>query len=926
VPTIITILSAHLGSENSMRPPRFRALVAVLLAILVSATALTQTPAPAPPPQFDVQLRYHVEAARNDRVRQYKELLKSLKQIGFVLDTTKVEESDPEDVRATRLFGTISSDKAGQLVELRNIRTVLLTPSDAKLPADKATLARVQLSLAPMPTREAQRQLSEQMRQVLGSLGFKEGVSYDHRGYTRMVGSIPAGQLETLLNSVRLVPSGWSLIQSSFLADLRKHPGGGDLLETILYDWSKNPAGKKEIDVAVQDWRGEPAAKKYIASLPLNPNDRIDASVIQEQLMVQMAHHADAREVLQSLLARVLRNEKAPELIALLLRRVNVHAANSELPVLYRTVAPLRAIEVQGIPAPEARPPAPEAPEGQERIDPELRELLKDAAKKTQPMRLEVLLAQTPDAEDRTWRSALTTGTDMQIEGRLGSLVTVLGPLGDATKLAARPEVVGVRLPRLGRSRYQTLNPDDKPPSAMQITGLVQLHDKGHRGKGARVAVIDSDFRGWEKSVLDGKLPAKTRLLDITRERNRTFEPDPYPNDAAVVGFGTRNAINTARAAPEAELILIRIDAAAPYMLQNVASAINCDSYHSMGLDQRHRDLEVDRQQLANRFDALMRDRRQVLDNYSEDFGKDVESKKARDTYQANLKQYEDDDRAFDKRVAIMLKYRQDLDDLKKVRIVSSGLIWNDGHPVDGASALSRYFDDQPFKAGLWFQATGDTRGQAWSGLFRDTDGNGVMEFAPADARLPKGAWTNELNFLGWQTGKEGESLDLPANAKLRFSLQWREAHDPLFADAGKDVYRDPLANLRLVLVYQPDPEGKKQPADDVQVIAESSGLPLRLEVAANAATYEQTLTYTVTKPGRYALRIEGRIPANTRPAEYPTLPAAVKSFELRPRLFLETLDGPGRAVLRTYRTEAGTIGMPGDAQNVITIGADGAR
>jgi hypothetical protein len=260
------------------------------------------------------------------------------------------------------------------------------------------------------------------------------------------------------------------------------------------------------------------------------------------------------------------------------------------------------------------------------------------------------------------------------------------------------------------------------------------------------------------------------------------------------------------------------------------------------------------------------------------------------------------------------------------VRIVSSGLIWNEGHPADGGSALSRFFDDRPFKAALWFQAAGDTRGQAWSGLFRDADGNGVMEFTEPDVPLPKGAWTNELNFLAWQHAKQGESLDLPAKVKLRFSLQWREAHDPGFADAGKDVYRDPLANLKLVLVYQPDPDGKQQPADDVQVVAESSGIPLRLEAAANAATYEQTLTFAVTKPGRYALRIEGRIPSSIRPAQYPTLPAMAKTFELHPRLFVETLDGPGRAVLHTYTTEAGSIGVPGDAHNVITIGAADAR
>jgi hypothetical protein len=128
------------------------------------------------------------------------------------------------------------------------------------------------------------------------------------------------------------------------------------------------------------------------------------------------------------------------------------------------------------------------------------------------------------------------------------------------------------------------------------------------------------------------------------------------------------------------------------------------------------------------------------------------------------------------------------------------------------------------------------------------------------------------------------------------------------------------------VLAYQPDPEGKQQPADEMQLVAESSGVPLRLEATANGATYEQTLTFTLPKAGRYAARIEGSAPPSTRPAQFPTLPAMTKTFELRPRLFVETLDGAGRAVFHSYSTEAGGIGTPGDAHSVITIGAADAK
>ena len=46
-------------------------------------------------------------------------------------------------------------------------------------------------------------------------------------------------------------------------------------------------------------------------------------------------------------------------------------------------------------------------------------------------------------------------------------------------------------------------------------SGAARLHAKGHRGKGTRLAIVDSDFRGWEAVVGDG-LPAKTTLLDLT--------------------------------------------------------------------------------------------------------------------------------------------------------------------------------------------------------------------------------------------------------------------------------------------------------------------------------------------------------------------------------------------------------------------------
>src|SRR5205085_1488786 len=68
------------------------------------------------------------------------------------------------------------------------------------------------------------------------------------------------------------------------------------------------------------------------------------------------------------------------------------------------------------------------------------------------------------------------------------------------------------------------------------------------------------------------------------------------------------------------------------------------------------------------------------------------------------------------------------------------------------------------------------------------------------------------------------------------------------------------------------------------------------------------------------------RIPQSTRPANEPSLPILQKSWELWPRLFVQVLDEPsrsaGRPVFLDFRTPQGTIGMPADAQRVITVAA----
>jgi hypothetical protein len=300
-----------------------------------------------------------------------------------------------------------------------------------------------------------------------------------------------------------------------------------------------------------------------------------------------------------------------------------------------------------------------------------------------------------------------------------------------------------------------------------------------------------------------------------------------------------------------------------------------------------------------------------------------LERERAYVLYRVRQRIYNRDALAFQQWLDRYFQQKQNIQSLRGIRVVASALSWHDGYPADGSSALSRYFDDRPFRAALWFQAAGDARGQSWTGFFRDADGNGIMEFADPRQPLPPDVWTPEVNFLSWQTPKGKTVQDIPAGTRLRISLQWNEAHDPLYAATGEDPYRQPLArNMRVFLLRQLDPTGKRQPADDMEIVAQSVDPGMRLSATANSAIYEVTLDVKIKDTGRYAVRVGGIAPDSIYPPGDPTLPFMRKRSEMHVRLFVAPLNGSGRAIFHDYVTAAGSLGMPADAQTAITVGA----
>jgi hypothetical protein len=838
------------------------AILAFLFLPLLSPWVSGQPAGPPPPAKYFVKLRYIINAPRDAHVVQYDALIRHLKSLNFefIPPLEKHPETDREDPSKNRLEGLVPADKVLDLLKNKSVAAVLLLPpqlADKALPAEEMVGVRLEMAGGFSPAR--QKELAEQARILLGLMGFKEAIAYDHRGvngkpFTRLVGAIPAGRLESLLKDLRGQPEGWF----------------------------------------------------------------------------------------------------APRL------------ALTDLPTPLRNVNPILITEVltdyQRDPDAPALPPRANA--DVDKLTPDLLALVNAKGQEENIVRIQLLLDYVPGLEDTSWRQRLQQAAGkFFIEGRLGNTITGLVPVGQILSLAALRDVTVVRLTPPARIEVDpAVVWKGDNARALKQSGLAELHKKGKLGQGIRLAIVDSDFHGYEDLVKKKQLPANTRLVDLTMERNPNLYPAPYPDDGKKIGHGTQCALAAALAAPKADLVLIRIAAPEPLDLAQVIRLIR-GQILSPHLVHRQDELISARADVLHDRQIVLQERKEILEDFTDDLENEHEFgflgpvrgwlfssrewHRQRMAYQEKLeKELTDRESRFRKLVA-------DIRSLKGIDIVANALVWNAGYALGAGSPLSRWLNDAPRKKPLWFQAAGNVGGQTWSGLFRDEDGNGVMEFASPAVKLPTGRWTSELNFVGWQPFGEAEkSADLPAGAKLRILLQWREAHDPDYAPrAGEeDPYRKPLTEMRLVLLRQRDPEGKKERTDDLDVVARSGHAPLRLANHPTYAVYEQELEYTVAKPGRYALRVErqrngrwvlaadpesgapglskltGLAPSGIRPRGAATLPALEKNSEIHPRLFVEVVDpawrGKGRPVFLDFATELGNIGMPADAREVFAVAA----
>jgi len=191
-----------------MMPIRLRESGLALAALaMLSGSIYGQTIHPAPPKEYDVQVRFRIRAPQPGWFDRFDELMAYLKGIGFTRDPRP--EDEPEDFDADVLTGSISSGNARKILVHSFVQSILLKPRGWKAPESPDARVKVDLSLATGLPSDRQRVFSEQALENLNKIGFREAVGYDHRGHTRLFGTINAGNLGKLLRDLRTEPAGW---------------------------------------------------------------------------------------------------------------------------------------------------------------------------------------------------------------------------------------------------------------------------------------------------------------------------------------------------------------------------------------------------------------------------------------------------------------------------------------------------------------------------------------------------------------------------------------------------------------------------------------------------------------------------------------------------------------------------------------------
>jgi hypothetical protein len=599
-------------------------------------------------------------------------------------------------------------------------------------------------------------------------------------------------------------------------------------------------------------------------------------------------------------------------------------------PLPFRLVIPVRTVEVLSD-LPASDPVAPPADTG--KLTADVKAIVDDAAAADKPLVVEAVMERDTSAEPAAVRRALKAALGgISVEGLVGSVVTLRLPTASAVKFVTDlPDVRHVRLPRKGTETVFAL-PDARAGDVLTDSRMKQLHALGYDGTGVTVAVLASEFPAAvvkpgkpgtvpELELHGTKLPAGSRVLDLTTELRPTL--DPAPADAARGPGGTATALAVHTAAPKAKILLVRVDPTRFHQLLTVAKVVAGEGTFSPALSTRSEELSL-------RTTLIEAQRRAVTTEVEKayaDLSDDPKAVKRRADATAALKQLQADTATHNSLLERFLVLESSMQAVKQATVVVNTLVWETGHPHDGESELSQLIERKFTPGGrvsairasrlpptpAWVQAGGMSVGSVWSGAFRDADPNRLMEFTDAKAPLTAGRWSNELAFLGYSSGG-GKPAVLPAGLKLRVTMQWREPHRP---EVLMPV--EPVHDLKLRLFRQLDPTGQTTASDELAEVAVSQGSPIRLAKTPGSGVYEVTLSVTLPVEGVYALRVEGGQARTGLPT------SATLDAELYPRIALELTESEqsakGKVVFSDVAVQRSGVGIPGDSLAAVAVG-----
>ncbi len=814
-------------------------LVAVMV-LGAAPLAPAQVKEPPRPEKLKIELRYHIRADRDERVRQYTDLKKYLAKLGFDDARKKDPDYDLEvfDPTADRFTGTIPSARVFEVFDDVRVQNILIAPDGFALPTEGDKPVAVKLGLRGGSLPQAQQQLHRQTVTHLANLGFVEALGYDTQGYTLVRGVIQAKSIPLLVKDIRTEPSGW-----------------------------------------------------FLPSVP-----------------------------------------------------------NSQLPVPLRDRAPIRWAEVLPI-AEFATPFSPLAVlPAQLKYSSDLRALLLDPATKDAPLRVEIIFQNRIDSLDALKTLIQGRYSGSSLEGVIGNIVSMrLHRASTVELLSQEPGVLGLRLPRPATETI-TLTAGGPGASAADVlknTRLDQLHKLGYTGGGVKVILIGSDFTGADR-LIGTELPKQTKILDLTTE----LAPDllPFKSDPPRRGTGIAAAKALIAAAPDCELVLVRIDPGCFFHLNTIARLARGDIEYTDAMVERL-------SELTTRNTELDEERVKAIGAYKAAFADLSDGVAAVALREKTKKDLEAIIAKEQKLIALSNRfktYQKSLIALVGAQVIVNMLVWESGYPLDSIGEFSTIVDRlssnlpprvvKPLAVQkpplVWVQAASAAGASVWGGPFLDANRDGQMEFT-RDPRLnipnyvPAGAqrfvtaaaeillgmvpwgenWSQSLNFLGTRSPNGTVTPELAMGTKLRLVVQWRESADPNFPETDIPAYP-----LTFRVLQQIDPNGEKRSSDEMAERDRSVSAPAVIYRTQTFLVFEQMMEFTVPVTGRYALVLESTAVGDA------LIPALRRDVEIYPRIVIETLSALAsdpKVVFRSHTAPVSGVGTPGDTLGAITVGTD---